>query len=742
MAVAAPPRPPAPLRPPGRAVSHERRRRPAPTQRRARRRARREPRSAGCAAPAQQHHGERHRDERRGRAGRSTRRSWTTSVGGRRDVPGPERPALAVEDPGEQLVVLQAQRLDAGHQRLEREGDDVADDEERRPPARCDTPPRRPQRRWSPSQTSAPSAAWVRPNAASRANETRLEPSRITRSNSSTHGLRRPRRRRRPTRRSSPTKASTSPTAASSDTGDDEPATVAEVPAAGDRPQAQEQADPGDAGRGVQAPAPAPLPPPVDASRARRRRPAGTAPTPTPATQQRDRLAPAASATAPGAARWGRSTRRTGRRTPWPRARPRRRTARPGASRPQPWAAAEPQQRARSERAAAPVADVAEHHAEHGDVGQAGEDGGIDVRVRHGARRCRRAARTTAWHPLSGRSRVGGSTPRGFAQRHHRPAPRRDSRAASGATRLGHPAEQAGDRALADRGGRDRSSSSASPASRSGAPLALAAVQVGRPASSTAGRPSAPSRRAGPRRGRVRAPVAPSATVDLDSPGVRDVDQQVAQRRAGATSATRCIRTGSSELTPRHRRPPGRHGRASGGDLQRGADPPGVRASSAAAPTPACGPGARPRVPGEAVVLDPRPPSGLGAPEVLGTETSASAQAAVLGSAENPARDVAAAAALPRTPGGRRGPAVGAAADRRRPPARRGARRTRWPIGGRGHGAAIRWQAVSRNVARATSRGACCPGRPTVSAVRRGADLSGVVVVADRGRVVPRPPSR
>ena len=45
-------------------------------------------------------------------------------------MPGPEGPALALEDPGEQLVVLQPQRLDAGDQPLEGERQRVADDED------------------------------------------------------------------------------------------------------------------------------------------------------------------------------------------------------------------------------------------------------------------------------------------------------------------------------------------------------------------------------------------------------------------------------------------------------------------------------------------------------------------------------------------------------------------------------------------------------------------------------------
>src|SRR5574340_1726300 len=47
-------------------------------------------------------------------------------------MPGTERSALAGEDPGEQLVILQAQSLDPGNQRLETEGEQVSDEEDDR----------------------------------------------------------------------------------------------------------------------------------------------------------------------------------------------------------------------------------------------------------------------------------------------------------------------------------------------------------------------------------------------------------------------------------------------------------------------------------------------------------------------------------------------------------------------------------------------------------------------------------
>ena len=43
---------------------------------------------------------------------------------------GPERAPLDLEHTGEELVVLQPQRLDRGYQRLESEGDGIADDED------------------------------------------------------------------------------------------------------------------------------------------------------------------------------------------------------------------------------------------------------------------------------------------------------------------------------------------------------------------------------------------------------------------------------------------------------------------------------------------------------------------------------------------------------------------------------------------------------------------------------------
>ena len=102
----------------------------------------------------------------------------------RGNVPGPEGLALAVEDAGEELVVLQPQGLDRRDQALERERRGRC-----RPGRRGRRRPRRTARaRHSPvvaCQTTAPSAAWVSPKAASRAKLTRLEPSRTTRSNSS-----------------------------------------------------------------------------------------------------------------------------------------------------------------------------------------------------------------------------------------------------------------------------------------------------------------------------------------------------------------------------------------------------------------------------------------------------------------------------------------------------------------------------------------------------------------------------
>ena len=73
------------------------------------------------------------------RAGRSAKRAWRLHADGRAhgNVPGPERSALAVEDSGEQLVVLEPQRLNARDQSLQRQGHRVAD---RRTPA----PRRRP----------------------------------------------------------------------------------------------------------------------------------------------------------------------------------------------------------------------------------------------------------------------------------------------------------------------------------------------------------------------------------------------------------------------------------------------------------------------------------------------------------------------------------------------------------------------------------------------------------------------
>ena len=61
-------------------------------------------------------------------------------------MPGTERAALGREHPGEQLVVLQAQRLDRGDQRLQAERERVADHEHAPPPPTTPTGPAAPQR--------------------------------------------------------------------------------------------------------------------------------------------------------------------------------------------------------------------------------------------------------------------------------------------------------------------------------------------------------------------------------------------------------------------------------------------------------------------------------------------------------------------------------------------------------------------------------------------------------------------
>ena len=86
--------------------------------------------------------------------------------------------ALAGEDPREELVVLEPQRLHAGDEGLEREGQGVADDEHERGE---DEPTGPPQRALAASNTTSPSAACMSPNAARRVNETRFEKSRIDR---------------------------------------------------------------------------------------------------------------------------------------------------------------------------------------------------------------------------------------------------------------------------------------------------------------------------------------------------------------------------------------------------------------------------------------------------------------------------------------------------------------------------------------------------------------------------------
>ena len=104
--------------------------------------------------------------------------------------PRGEGVALSGEHPREQLVELQPQRLDARDEQLEREGDDVPGEEHERGSTRRRR--RRPRARARRRRRPAPSAACISPKAASRVNESRLEPTRTRASTSSIAASTRP----------------------------------------------------------------------------------------------------------------------------------------------------------------------------------------------------------------------------------------------------------------------------------------------------------------------------------------------------------------------------------------------------------------------------------------------------------------------------------------------------------------------------------------------------------------------
>ncbi len=387
-------------------------------------------------------------------------------------------------------------------------------------------------------QTRSPSAAWASPNAARRAKDRRLEPTRRALSNSSTKDWRTP-VIPPPDSARRPTKTRSSPSTQTTIAGDQQPGGAGEPPRRA-HAQAEEEPRAGQPRRGVDGQRPATLAPPVHGAErvgAAEQDGADTEGS----DQQRDRLLEGPDPQRgdhPGGAE-ELAVEEAG-----------QRGGDPGTDdeRPRLAGTGEAARDAGAEQQAdrdqeQPVADVAEHHPEHRHVRQAGEHRRVDVPVRHGAVGLhQRVAATGASHcrvpsAWAGRRRAVGGSPRA------RLRPRRSGHRGSAISEVGiHPARAA---TACLRTARPATSwRSASPASRSTRSSSTSRSRSG------SSRDSRGSTWSGGCSARSRRPASlcvcgssPPRSISI-TPESATWTRTARSARSGATRATRSIRSG------------------------------------------------------------------------------------------------------------------------------------------------------------------------------------------------------